>query len=170
MKNKLKDKPLTKKEVKDVILKFCDLNAGRAPISAFAPIIDVEKFELKLLGTDIAFYGIGGFADHQMGKLVYFDQRFILKSMKTTIKSDYAIAVTSFIWEARHWEPPAAFSELLRAYVRQSWKIVRSSKTQSAMIVSHIADKFKYLKGYSPGDKRPEDFHLTLGRKKRRKS
>ena len=158
------NKRLTKKEVRTIILKFCELNAGRAPISAFASIIDVENFELKLLGTDVDFHGIAGFADHQMGKLIYFDQRFILKSMTIIIKPDRAIAKTGFIWEARHWVPPAANSELLKAYVHQTWTVKRSPKAGHPTITSHIADKFKYLKGFAPHEQSEGDFHLKYGK------
>ena len=48
-------KQLTKREVKDVILRFWDLNAGRAPIRAFEEIVDCENLETILAGTDIAF-------------------------------------------------------------------------------------------------------------------
>ena len=55
-------KKLTKREVKEVISAFWELNASRAPIKAFEDIFDCENVEIILAGTDIAFKGIAGFA------------------------------------------------------------------------------------------------------------
>ena len=155
-------KPLTKKEVKNVILKFWHLNASRAPITDFLPIVDINNFVIKVQNTDIQFRGIAGFADHQISKLIYFDQRFILKSMKITSKPEFSIAKSLVIWEARRWESPAANSELLKAIIHHTWIVKRSAETRAPIIVTHIAEKFKYLQGFAPKESQPE-FHLRLG-------
>jgi hypothetical protein len=160
---------LKKKDVKAVILKFYELNASRAPISDFVPLLDIENFELGVEGTDIYFRGIAGFADHQMGKLVFFDQHFEIKSLRIIIKNQTAQVKTKVIWHARTWQSPAPYSELLRAVVIQTWRVIQSAETGLPIITSHIANQFYYLKGYAPKELLKKDFHLRIGKKKTRK-
>jgi hypothetical protein len=158
---------LTKREVRDVIRRFFELNAGRAPIKAFEEILDCERFEVRVKGTDIAFIGIAGLADHQIGKLIFFDQRFETKSWDIAIHSDHATAKTLDRWHASVWQSPAPRSHQLIAELVHTWKIIRSEKTGKAILRFHSADTWKYLAGHAP-EEVPAEFHLTTGKRPRK--
>jgi hypothetical protein len=153
---------LTEDEVRDVILAFFDLNASRAPIKAFEEILDCENFEIVVQATDVSFKGIAGLADHQIGKLIFFDQRFEAKFVEITIHDDHAIAKTDDRWEASVWQSPAAYSRRLIAELTHTWKVVRSEETGKAVLRFHSADTWKYLPGHAP-EEAPKEFHLTAG-------
>jgi hypothetical protein len=158
-------KPLTKREAKAVILRFWDLNASRAPIKAFEDIVDCENFEIILAGTVIAFKGIAGLADHQMGKLIFFNQRFELKSIHTRIADDgRAISKTEGVWYAAYWQSPAATSHELIADLKHTWTVVRSEKSGKPVLLRHVCDKLTYRRSHGPIEA-PKDFHLTIGRR-----
>lgn len=156
-------KRLTQREVKDVILKFWDLNASRAPIKAFEDIVDCENLEIILAGTDIAFQGIAGLADHQIGKLTFFDQRFELTSIDTKLLDDgRAVSKTVGVWYASYWQSPAATSHQLIADLKHTWMVVRSEKTGRAVLLRHVCDRLKYRVGHAPVAA-PQDFHMRIG-------
>ncbi len=156
-------KPLTKREVRAVIQAFWDLNASRAPIKAFEEIVDIENLSITMRGTDIAFHGIAGFADHQIGKLIFFDQRFVLKKIDITLKGDTASAKTEGRWHASTWSSPAPYSHELIAELKHTWDIIRCPKTGRALMRGHVCEKLKYLPGHGPEDQ-PQDFHLKVGK------
>lgn len=159
-------KPLTKQEVKAVIQKFWDLNATRAPIKAFEEIFDCENVEILVAGTDIAFKGIAGFADHQIGKLCFFDQRFELKSIDTKFdKEGRAVSKTVGVWYASYWQSPAANSHQLIADLKHTWTVIRSEQTGKPIIIRHVCDKLKYRPGHAPIEA-PQDFHFRIGQGK----
>jgi len=156
-------KPLTKREVKDVIVRFNELNAGRAPIKAFEDIVDVENLYIRMRGTDIDFRGLAGFADHQIGKLVFFDQRFSLTKCEPAIKGGAAKVKTEGRWYARTWTSPAANSHELIAELKHTWEVFRCPETGRAKILGHVCERLKYLPGHGPRDT-PKDFHFTVGK------
>jgi hypothetical protein len=157
-------KRLTKREVKDVILQFWELNASRAPIKAFEGIFDCEKLEIIVRADpDIVFNGIAGFADHQIGKLSFFDQRFELKSIDTKLLDDSrAVAKTVGVWNASYWQSPAPTSHRLIADMKQTWTIVRSEETGKAVLLRHVCERLKYRPGHAP-IAAPQDFHMRIG-------
>ena len=143
-------KRLTKREVKDVVLQFWELNASRAPIKAFEDIFDCENLEIIVRADpDIVFKGVAGFADHQIGKLNFFNQRFELKSIDTKISDDCrAVAKTEGVWYASYWQSPAATSHELIADLKHTWTIVRSEKSGLPVMLRHVCDRLKYRPGY----------------------
>jgi hypothetical protein len=153
---------LTEEEVRNVILAFFELNASRAPIKAFEEILDLESFEIVVRGTEIAFKGIAGLADHQIGKLIFFDQRFETEFTAITIHDDHALAKTKDRWHASVWQSPAPYSRRLIADLDHTWKVVRCERTRRALLTFHSADTWKYLPGHAP-EEAPKEFHLVTG-------
>ena len=112
---------------------------------------------------DIVFKGIAGFADHQIGKLDFFDQRFELKSIDTKLLADgRAVAKTIGAWFASYWKSPAANSHQLIADLKHTWTVVRSEKTGRAVLVRHVCERLKYRAGHAP-IAATLDFHLRIG-------
>jgi len=160
-----KVKPLTKAEVKDVILRFWHLNAGKAHIADFLPILDENSFRvvLKEKGRIIEkFDGIRGLQDHQDGKGIYYNQRFILKSIRTEIIHDQAISHTTAVWDCLHCEPYMARCEHLKAVLHHTWRVRRSPNNQQAIIANHTCDYFRYLHNFEPKFTKSSEFHLKL--------
>jgi hypothetical protein len=157
-------KRLTKPEVKNVVVKFWELNASRAPIKDFEEIFDCENVVIIVRADpDIVFKGIAAFADHQIGKLNFFDQRFDLKSIDTKLLDDgRAVSKTIGVWNASIWQSPAATSHRLIADLKHTWTVERSEKTGKAVIVRHVCERLKYRPGHAP-IAAPQDFHMRIG-------
>ena len=148
------------KDAFKIVEQFNHLNASRAPISDFLPIVDTENLIITLRGSDIVFKGIAGFADHQIGKLIYFDQKFECELVKSEIQDDQITLSTKGAWYARIWQSPAPYSQQLIADLSHTW-ILKKNKRSTYVIVIHICEHFKYRDGFSPHDM-AEDFHLGL--------
>ena len=103
--------PITAKIVQNLIVSFWKLNAGRAPLSDFLPIVDHEGFFMELAGTHVHFSGIAGLGDHQMGKVIFFDQEFILLDIQVQVDGDTALARTKAQWHASTWTSPDPYSK-----------------------------------------------------------
>ena len=84
--------PITAEMVRQLIETFFELNASRAPLTDFLPILDHEGFSMELVGTDIRFVGMAGLGDHQIGKLIFFDQEFHLQNIQVDLAGDNATA------------------------------------------------------------------------------
>lgn len=152
---------IDEKDAFAIVKQFNFLNASRAPISKFIEILDIENFEIRLRGSDIVFKGIAGFADHQISKLIYFDQKFDCELQKSTQEGNEIILNTIGVWYARTWNPPAAYSQQLIADLSHTWRLVKKTEKAPLIIVSHICETFAYRKGYSPIEVAKE-FHLKL--------
>jgi hypothetical protein len=156
--------PLTKAEVKKVILKFWELNAKKKHVADFIPIVDENfKIVLKEKGKEvISFIGLSGLQDHQDGKApIFYNQKFVLKSMRIKITNNEGIAKTVSQWHCMECRPQMAFCKKLIANLKHTWVIKRSPITNRAVIALHSCDYFRYVPGFSPS-KAKEEFHLTL--------
>lgn len=116
------------KEAFKVVEQFNHLNASRAPISDFLTIVDPENLIITLRGSDIVFKGIAGFADHQIGKLIYFDQKFECELIKSEAQDDQITLSTKGVWYARIWQSPAAYSQQLIADLTHTWILKKPNK------------------------------------------
>jgi hypothetical protein len=151
---------LTDEKVQEVIEEFWQLNASKAPIKDFLPFVSPDIY-IELGFMDIKFKGIAEFADHQIGKLCFFDQSFELLSISTTIADDIATSETKGVWYASTWVQNAAYSQKLIADVNHTWKIRASRDTNRAIMLGHVCDAMKYREGFAPRAT-PEDFHLKI--------
>ena len=163
--------PLSETDVRDLILTFWRLNAEKAPVSEFAPIIDGD-FALVAVNASgeevLRFDGLLGLEEHQAGKKVYFNQRFTLRSFDCELKCDQVIAKTTGLWECIHREPSAA-SEALKADLAHTWHARRSPDTGRPLLSLHVCTYFQYLPGFGPAQTHSDastdrEFHLDFDR------
>jgi hypothetical protein len=166
----LTPRPLTADEVRDVILSFWHLNAEKAPVGDFAPILD-DGFSLVAVdpeGKEVArFDGPDGLEEHQTGKEIYFDQRFTLRSFDVELEGERAVAQTTGLWECIHCEPGMAHSEPLKADLAHTWHARRSPETGRAVLSLHVCTYFRYVPGFEPAPAREateREFHLDFDR------
>lgn len=152
--------PITDKIVQNLIELFWKLNAGRAPLSDFLSIVDAEGFFMELAGTDIRFSGIAGLGDHQIGKLIFFDQEFILLDIQVDVEGDTALARTSAQWHASTWTSPDPCSHRIKVALRHTWYVGRARDDSRPILLGHVCEEFHYLPGFAPKDQAKE-FHLT---------
>lgn len=163
--------PLSDAEVRDVILAFWRLNADKAPVCAFLPLLD-EEFALVATNPHgeevVRFDGVSGLEEHQAGKEVYFDQRFTLRSFDVQFEGDCAVAQTTGLWECIHCEPGMARSEPLKADLAHTWYVRRSPESGRAVLSLHACTYFNYVRGFEParadatlGER---EFHLDFDR------
>jgi hypothetical protein len=114
-----------------------------------------------LPNSDVKFQGIAGLADHQIGKLVFFDQKFDCDLINSETKEHEITISTKGVWYAKSWQIPSAYSQKLIADVSHTWILERKNVPATFVIVTHICETFSYRKNYAPTDVKP-DFHLTL--------
>ncbi len=152
--------PMSAKIVQDLIETFWELNASRAPLKDFLPILDHEGFFMELAGTDIRFVGIAGLGDHQMGKLIYFDQKFILHDIQVEPGLDTALARTKAEWQASMWTSPAPYSQRIKVMLLHTWHVGRAKEDSRPILLGHVCEEFHYLPGFAPKEQAKE-FHLT---------
>lgn len=160
-----KIQPLTKNEVENIILKFWKLNASKAHIADFIPILDKNfAIVLKEKGKKvISFQGLAGLQDHQDGKApLFYNQKFILKSIKIRITNNTAIAKTTAEWHCLFCEKKSPKSKKLKAHLKHTWTIKKAGNNLP-VITLHVCDYFKYLPGFSPKTAMgKKEFHLEL--------
>jgi len=145
----------------EVIKKFNHLNASRASMTDFLDIIDPDRLVIMIRNTDIRFEGIAGFSDHQMGKLIFFDQKFDCELINSTVNDNEITISTKGVWYASCWQTPAAYSQNLIADLKHTWILERENNKKPYRITTHICEEFGYRKGYAPTDE-TKDFHLNL--------
>ena len=101
---------LTRDEVRSVIETFWRLDADKAHLADFLPIMD-DEFVIRAVseaGEEVVrFDGLAGLEDHQDGKMDIFDEVFELTSFRFDT-GPVAIAHTTCVWTFRRREPRAA--------------------------------------------------------------
>jgi hypothetical protein len=161
---------LTETEVRELILTFWRLNAAKAPVADFMPIL-ADGFALVATGPDgeevARFDGLSGLEEHQAGKEVYFDQRFTLRSFEVELDSESAVARTTGLWECIHCEPGMAWSEPLKADLAHTWYACRSPESGQAVLTLHVCTYFQYVPGFEPAPPKDDgsssrEFHLDF--------
>ena len=162
-------KPLSKAEVRDLVLTFWRLNAAKAPMAEFVPILD-EGFSLMAVddqGREVVRYdGLAGLEEHQYGKLIYYDQRFRLLSLEADLAGDRAVARTTGEWRARHCEPRMARSEQLRADLAHVWH-ARRLPAGRPVLTLHVCTYFQYHPDFAPAaeaETSGREIHLDFDR------
>jgi hypothetical protein len=99
----------------------------------------------------------------QIGKLIFFNQRFELKSIDARIADDgRAISKTEGVSYAAYWQSPAANSHELIADLKHTWTVVRSEKSGKPVLLQHVCDRLTYRRSHAPIEA-PRDFHLIVG-------
>ncbi|HVA07387.1 MAG TPA: hypothetical protein VNG12_11665 [Acidimicrobiales bacterium] len=160
-------KSLTEGEVRKLILIFWRLNAAKAPMADFVPILD-DGFAIVAVDDKgdeiIRFDGLAGLEEHQYGKQIYYDQRFKLFSFDCDIDEGRAVAHTRGEWRARHCEPRMAESEQLRADVAHTW-YARRRPEGAAVLTLHVCTHFNFQPGFAPAttaETTGREFHLDF--------
>jgi hypothetical protein len=145
-------KALTEGEIRKLVLTFWRLNAGKAPMADFLPILDAGFAIVAVddTGNEVVRYdGLAGLEEHQYGKQIYYDQRFRLISFEADIDGDRAVARTTGQWRARHCEPRMPRSEELRADLAHIW-YARRLPAGSPVLTLHVCTYFQYQPGFAP--------------------
>ncbi len=140
---------LTEDAVIKVIEKFWHLNASKAPIKEFLPLMSPDVF-IDIDFLNIKFRGIAELADHQIGKLSFFDRKFELFLIETKVEDNRAISKTKGAWHASTWTQNAAYSQRLIADIEHTWTTTLSEQTNEVIVLGHICHTLKYREGFSP--------------------
>ena len=143
---------LTEGEVRKLVLAFWRLNAGKAPMADFVPILDAGFAMVAVddAGNEVVRYdGLAGLEEHQYGKQIYYDQRFKLISFEADIDGDRAVARTTGEWRARHCEPRMPRSQELRADLAHTW-YARRLPSGLPVLTLHVCTYFQYQPGFAP--------------------
>lgn len=145
--------PPSENEVRAVIQKFWSLDADKAHVADFLPIMDDDFFIRAVDGNGdeaIRFDGLAGLEDHQEGKMDLFDEQFQLSSIDCTIAGDRAVARTTAQWTFRHRAPRAPHSKLCRGDLEHEWYVRRHPERGTVVVTGHTCTRLTYRPGQAP--------------------
>jgi hypothetical protein len=145
--------PLSDKDIQGVIETFWRLDAGKAHLAEFLPIMD-EGFYLRAVdshGREVArFDGLAGLEDHQDGKMDMFDEEFLLESLDINRTGRSVVAYTAAVWTFRHRVPRAPTSSMCAADLAHEWYLRRHPERLSPVMTGHTCTHFEYRPGQAP--------------------
>ena len=143
---------LTEDEVRDVIETFWRLDAGKAHLADFLPIMD-DEFVIRAVddaGAEVVrFDGLAGLEDHQDGKMDIFDEAFELTALRLDPGAVTAAHTTS-VWTFRRREPRAPRSEVCVADLSHIWQFRRHPTRGRAVMTGHTCIRFEFRPGQAP--------------------
>jgi len=144
--------PLTEDEVRGVIETFWALDADKAHLADFLPIMD-DDFVIRAVGESgdeaARFDGLAGLEDHQDGKMDIFDEAFQLTALRLEPGAVTA-AHTSSVWTFRRREPRAPRSEVCVADLSHIWQLRRHPTRGRAVMTGHTCIRFEFRPGQAP--------------------
>ena len=145
--------PLTEDEVRGVIETFWALDADKAHLADFLPIMD-DDFVIRAVGESgdeaARFDGLAGLEDHQDGKMDFFDEEFHLESLELTTPGPVAVVHTTAVWTFRHRVPRAASSEVCVADLAHEWYLRRHPVRLTPVMTGHTCTRFAFRPGQAP--------------------
>jgi len=102
-------------------------------------MVDMENVEFHIpegvrSGPE-AFRGMYHFWTHS-----YFDEIHTVEELDITPESDHAEVNLLVHWQAQGWTPPAAKSDPIDNYYRQSWIVVRDLSSGRPVIQQYITN------------------------------
>jgi hypothetical protein len=143
---------LTEDEVRDVIETFWRLDADKAHLAEFLPIMD-DEFVIRAVdeaGEEVVrFDGLAGLEDHQDGKMDIFDEAFELTSLRVD-PGPVTVAHTSCVWAFRRRESRAPRSEVCVADLSHIWQLRRHPTRRRAVMTGHTCIRFEFRPGHAP--------------------
>ena len=143
---------LTEGEVRWVIESFWRLDADKAHLADFLPIMD-DEFVIRAVseaGEEVVrFDGLAGLEDHQDGKMDIFDEVFELTSFRLD-PGPVAIAHTTCVWTFRRREPRSARSEVCVADLAHVWQLRRHPVRGCPVMTGHTCVRFEFRPGQAP--------------------
>ena len=145
--------PLSEDQVRWVIETFWALDAGKAHLADFLPIMD-DEFVVRAVdenGNEVArFEGLAGMEDHQDGKMDFFDEVFQLETFQITEPGPAVVVQTTATWTFRHRAPRAATSEVCVADLAHEWHVRRHPVRLTAVMSGHTCTRFAFRPGQAP--------------------
>jgi hypothetical protein len=143
---------LTADDVRDVIETFWRLDADKAHLAEFLPIMD-DEFVIRAVdeaGEEVVrFDGLAGLEDHQDGKMDIFDEAFELTALRVD-PGPVTSAHTSCVWTFRRREARAPRSEVCVADLSHIWQLRRHPTHGRAVMTGHTCIRFEFRPGHAP--------------------
>jgi len=151
--------PITKDEIKHLILEWGRLHDDHAPAAAYKDLIADAGFAMRM-GTH-EWTGLPGLEAHEAMKQQFFDEAHLFNSIELVAASEKEAEAKSVVtWEASRREEAAPRSIRIKAVIQHTWRFIRSARTGKPVIQQHIVDKFAYLPGFAPPQPIPSAPHL----------
>jgi len=117
--------PLERWEVADLVTGwFRRLGDKAAPEAMLAMLDPAGPTMVFPEGTFVGADGFRAWYDAVTNR--YFDQVHELRTVEVDCRADTAEVHVTVDWQARTWQPPAAFSEWTGAVARQRWTVRRA--------------------------------------------
>jgi hypothetical protein len=152
--------PITKDEIKHLILEWGRLHDDHAPASAYKDLVADDGFAMRCGGQE--WLGLSGLETHEAMKRQFFDEAHLFNSIELVSASESEAEARSVVtWEASRREDTAPRSIRIKAVIQHTWRFIRSGRTGKPVIQQHIVDKLAYLPGFAPPHGLPSAPHLN---------
>ena len=137
--------PLTKEEIDDLAERWYRALDVHAPVEKLHAMI-LDGPDNEMAWPEGATHGHAEFTGwYEKVTRRFFDEVHTLKKVEPTIDGATASVEVVVNWRASVWEPPSPKSKLLHMDAFQTWEVVRSPDTGTAVIKRYVVDGFKDL-------------------------
>ena len=141
---------LTEDEVRDVIEAFWRLDADKAHLVEFLPIMD-DEFVIRAVseaGEEVVrFDGLAGLEDHQDGKMDIFDEAFELTSLRVEVGPGHHRAHDERV-DVPAARAPRAAQRILRCRpVRMCGSCAFTRHGDGPVMTGHTCTRFEFRPG-----------------------
>jgi len=136
---------LTLWEVQELVYTWFRKLTYKAPADELAALLSTDGLEMEF--PDDTMRNHAEFKEW-LKKVthLFFDQVHEIKFLAIDLDGDRAAVKLIVNWQARTWDPPAAFSEWTGAYVHQTWSVKRDEQSGRAVIVTYKVGQFDEMK------------------------
>ena len=139
-------KALTHPEISKAVSAWYKKLDVHAPLVDILPMLSEEG--LYMVFPEATLEGLANFESWYQGVIrIFFDEVHKVKKVTSVIKKDKAKVKIIVRWEASKWNPPARFSDRIKADAYQNWEVRRSAKTGRIVVTKYVVEKLVYAKG-----------------------
>jgi hypothetical protein len=132
---------LTNREVQELVYTWFKKLTDKVPVEELLAMLSAEDLELRFPEKTLR-----GYADFREWYTtvthLFFDQVHDVKMLAVDLDGIQATVNLVVNWQARTWEPPAAYSKWQGFYVHQTWSVKKHTKTGKPVIVSYQVGAF----------------------------
>jgi hypothetical protein len=136
---------LTNWEVQDLVYAWFHKITYKAPVEELQAMLSTEGLEMKFPDSTMKNHADFSQWYHTVTHL-FFDQVHEIKFLAVSLDNELATVNLIVNWQARTWQPPAAFSEWQGAYVHQTWTVKKDAQTEKPVIVTYLVGQFDPMK------------------------
>jgi hypothetical protein len=143
------ENPLTTFEVKELAYLWYKKLTDHAPVEELIDLASSDD-DLYIEFPNCPINSVDGFRKwYKDVTNKFFDEQHVLHLLDISINGDHADVKIIVNWQAKTWDPPAAYSKWEGYNVHQEWVVKKDNKRNKAVIVRYIVGAFDPFKRIS---------------------